>query len=167
MRIGRYVALISLLAPAAAWPQAHDHSRPDPPPVERPDTAQGDLSGLLRSGDEVLRLTERALERDDGPAVTELVARFISGSASIENLFASDSPPPARDAARTRRALERHVRALSELASRTPAPEAREPLDAAHDAAQRALDAVEAAEVEAAPPPASGHQGSRRRGCGH
>lgn len=167
MRIGRFLALTSLLVPASAWAQTHAHSRPQPPLVERPDGVPGDLSGLLRSGDELLRLIEGAVERDDAGGLAEVVPKFISATASIEDFFAAEPPPSARDATRARKALDRHVRALGELAEGATQPDMREPLDSAHDAALRALDTVEAAAFAATPAPSNGHHGSRRRGCGH
>ena len=166
MRISRYLALMSLLVPAFAWAQTHDHSRPEPPIIERPDGVPGDLSGLLRSGDELLRLIERAVEQDDSPAVAALLPKFISVTASIEDFFASEPPRSAKDATRARRVLERHIRALGELAEAAAGPDPREPVQAAYDAAQRALDAVEAAGVTSDPAPSAGHHGTRRRGCG-
>ena len=128
----------------------------------------GTSPGLLEAGDQSLRTIERAVEREGPRTVGELALRFMSVTELLGDYFDTDEPRPAKEITRARKALERHVRVLGELADRASSPEAREPLDAAHDASLRTLEAVEAAVLAAAPAQSGGHHGSSSGNrCGH
>ena len=133
-----------------------------------PRASAGDLAGLLEAEDESLRTIERAVEREDPRTVDELALRFMSVTELLGDYFDTDEPRSAKEITRARKALERHVRVLGELADRASSPEARRPLDAAHDASLRTLEAVESAALTASPAQSGGHHGSSSGNrCGH
>jgi hypothetical protein len=168
MQTTRVLTLLSLLIAAPAWPQTHHHSGPTQGMDTAPRAVPGDLAGLLEAGDQSLRTIERAVEREGPRTVGELALRFMSVTELLGDYFDTDEPRPAKEITRARKALERHVRVLGELADRASSPEAREPLDAAHDASLRTLEAVEAAALAAAPAQSGGHHGSSSGNrCGH
>lgn len=164
----RVLTLMSLLIAAPAWPQTHDHSGATQGMDAVPCASCGGLAGILKAEDESLRAIARAVEGGDPRTVGELTLRFMSITELLGDYFDSDEPRSAKDITRARKALERHVRALGELADHASSPEARQPLDAAHDASLRALEGVEAAALTATPAQSSGHHGSSSGGrCGH
>ncbi len=168
MRTSRMLTLVSLLTAAPAWPQAHDHSGPTQGMASMRHAVPGGLSGLLKAEDETLRAIERAVQREDLPTVGALASRFVSAADLLGDYFGGDEPRSAKELARARKALERHVRRLGELAARVSSQEAREALEAAADASQRALEAVQTAAIAAAPAESGGHHGRSSGGrCGH
>lgn len=157
-----------LLIAAPAWSQTHEHPGPTQGMDDVPRVSSGGLAGLLKAENESLRAIERAVQRDDPRTVEDLALQFMSVTELLGDYFDAGDPRSAKDISRARKALERHVRVLGELADRAPSPEARRPLDAAHDASLRTLEGVESAALTASPAESSGHHGSSSGGrCGH
>jgi hypothetical protein len=168
MWMSRILTLTSLLIAAPTWPQTHDHSGSTWGMDAAARAMPRGLAGLLKAGDESLRVMERAVERQDPRTVGELALQFMSVTESLGGYFDTDEPRSAKDITRVRKALERHVRVLVELAARASLAEVRQPLDAAHDTSLRTLEAVESSALAAAQAQSSDHHASSSGGrCGH
>ena len=166
-RVPRAILAASLLITTSAAQAQHNHVDAKRPPDQAVAAPREDLGGLLKTGDEALRAVDRAVQHDDPSGVGANARRFEALAESIASYFETDDPRSGKDVTRARRALERYVRVLRDLSARASAQEAREPLDAAHDTALRALESVEAAIPPAEPDLSSEHAShSSHRGCG-
>ncbi len=161
--MGIAVAWLSLGAMAPVFAQTHDHSGAA---GTRGVPGRGGIGELLKAGDASLRAIEKTVQGGEGLAIRERVAEFVALADALGAHFVADDPLSPKDVERARRTLERQARRLDQLGSQASS-ETREALEAAFDASQRALDAVEAAPVATAPASSSsGHHRGSSRGCG-
>lgn len=156
-----WVGLAVVAATASA--QTHDHSagvQAPGPPVMQP----RDLSGMLRAADESLRAVEKAVHEQVPLSVAESARYLTEVTERLGGYFEDAGARSPRDAIRTRKTLERHLRVLEQLGALVSAPSARDALIAAHDTSLRAIETIDASAAPAESDHSSHPGGRARRG---